>query len=250
MSAPAPCPNCGTEPIGAYCHACGQQQQVEHTLFTVLGKTASDIGHLDQVLLRTLVDLLRRPGDLVADVLRGKTKPYAKPIATLVLVASTQFLIMRLTGYTEAIAILQAQRDQGIAASLQQRINEMMLEWGQYVGLFALPFASFSSWHIDGRRRPYGHWLVFYAYAVAGTSVIGILVALPFIGHPRMYAGAMVAQMPLMVAYFAWAARRAFGIGWLRAIFGVAAPWFFAIIMMSFVLLIIGLVVLLIVSPA
>lgn len=249
MSASAPCPNCGTEPLGAYCHACGQQQQVEHTLFAVLGKTVSDIGHLDQVLVRTLVDLLRRPGDLVADVLRGKTKPYAKPMGTLLLVASAQFLLMRLTGYTEAIAILQAQRDHALAGSIQQRINEMMLEWGQYVGALALPFASFSSWQIDGRRRPYGHWLVFYAYAVAGTSVLGILMSLPFTGHPRAYAGAMLVQMPLMVAYMAWAARRAFGIGWLRAIFGVAVPWLFAVIMTSFVLLVVGLVVLFAAAP-
>jgi hypothetical protein len=103
VAADARCPNCGAEAIGAYCHACGQPQHVEHSIFSIFGKSASDALHLDHVLARTLVDLLRRPGGLISDVLRGRTRPYAKPIATLLLVASSVFLLMQWTGLSEAM---------------------------------------------------------------------------------------------------------------------------------------------------
>lgn len=224
MSDGGACPNCGVAVLGVYCHACGQAQRVEHSAYSILGKTASDLAHLDHVLARTLVDLVRRPGGLIADVLRGKTKPYAKPIATLLLVASTVFLFMRWSGLSEAMRELQTTKGQRLDVVIGVPMREFVMQWGQYMNLASVPVAAASSWLLEARRRPYAHWLVFHAYAAAGTSVITLLVMPWFIGHPAVYAGVMVALLPVFVAYVAWCARGAFGHGPARALFAVGLP--------------------------
>jgi hypothetical protein len=216
------CPNCGAQVLGPYCHACGQEQHVAHSAFAILGKTVVDFVQLDHVLARTLLDLLRRPGGLIADVLRGKTKPYAKPLATLVLVASVYFVLLRWSGLAAAVAGFRQDTADPLIVELASRVRALTMQVGQYLNLAAVPVAAALTWLLDGpQRRPFGQWVVFQGYVYSGTSLIAVLLMLPCIGHPDWYTPVSLCQMLIMWFYAALAAHEAFGLGWLRSLFRV-----------------------------
>ncbi|MBM3977148.1 MAG: DUF3667 domain-containing protein [Planctomycetes bacterium] len=191
----------------------------------MFGKTVADLVHLDQVLLRTGLSLLWRPGALVADVLRGRTRPYTKPIATMLIFASSYFLLLHWSGLSRAVFGQDMRDADPMLSPMLAEIMRETMQWGQYLNLINVPLAAVPMWLLDGSgRRPYGHWVLFVAYTVAGTSLIATLLLVICLGQPAWYTVATAAQLPGMALFAAWTARGAFGFGWLRGLFAVGLP--------------------------
>ncbi|MBL8751981.1 MAG: DUF3667 domain-containing protein, partial [Planctomycetes bacterium] len=74
------CPNCGAVRHGRYCHACGQDNR---RLGLQLGDAVADavdaLTSLDSRLLRTVLGLSRRPGDMVRRYLDGQRVGFVAP---------------------------------------------------------------------------------------------------------------------------------------------------------------------------
>jgi hypothetical protein len=92
---PESCPNCGTNFIGLYCHACGEKRisaddlSIRNYTQTLL----EDFTHLDSKLLRTIRLLLTRPSELSAAYITGRRNQYIKPLQLFLLVNLVFFLV-------------------------------------------------------------------------------------------------------------------------------------------------------------
>jgi hypothetical protein len=74
------CANCGAALQGAYCPRCGQRHRPERiSLRHEVARFAIAAFDLDRGVLHTFLRLSRRPAQVVADYLRGRTVPYTHP---------------------------------------------------------------------------------------------------------------------------------------------------------------------------
>lgn len=88
------CLNCGTRLQGQYCGHCGQRATSRLISLWELTRDAfGDMFELDSRLWRTLIPLLRRPGQLTRDYLEGRRARYMPPFR-MYLVLSVIFFIV------------------------------------------------------------------------------------------------------------------------------------------------------------
>jgi hypothetical protein len=217
------CPNCERVASGHYCAECGQELGIAWTTHGLLAKTALDFAQLDHALARTLWELLRRPAELVESVLRGKTKPYAKPFATLLFVATAYFVVVLMFPQLLAGAMrfhVTATGPEAVEVqALVERVREGTAKYGQYVYFVAVPIAAAIA-RLCSRspRRRYAEWIVYHGYVYAGMLLIELLYMLPFLVRPELYENGSRGGIVLMWIYSSWALRGTFGYGWRRAL--------------------------------
>lgn len=90
----ARCANCGALLAGPFCHECGQEASRRlDSLRSFLGHGVSGLLHLDGLTLRSVRDLLFRPGKLTADFLAGHRVRYVQPVQLYLLAAALFFLV-------------------------------------------------------------------------------------------------------------------------------------------------------------
>lgn len=88
------CLNCGADFEGAFCPHCGQYWRVKRvTARSILDHIVTNITSVNANMPRTIIDLLYRPGYLIADYLRGRRKNYSNPFS-LIFVLAAVFLIL------------------------------------------------------------------------------------------------------------------------------------------------------------
>jgi len=105
------CRNCGATHCGDYCHQCGQQAVHSRLSFgEILRELPNKIFNLERGLWFTFLALWTRPGQVCADYVHGRRRPYVNPISYFLIGASTQLLSL----YFSAPIIRQA-----IATSIQ-----------------------------------------------------------------------------------------------------------------------------------
>ena len=90
----AACDNCGTALLGAWCHACGQSAQRPETSVRGFARhVAADLTSLDSRFLRTLAQLLGRPGRLTREYLDGRRVRYTPPLSLYLAAAAAFFFV-------------------------------------------------------------------------------------------------------------------------------------------------------------
>ncbi len=79
------CSNCGATLSGPYCAACGQKVRPRVTLRSIAIEGLARVADLDEAgdLMSTIRDLVVRPGTVIRDWNRGRTKPYVGPFSVL-----------------------------------------------------------------------------------------------------------------------------------------------------------------------
>jgi hypothetical protein len=89
----SPCPNCGTELQGPWCHACGQSGEEFHrSLVRLTGEALEGVFDVDGRLWRTLPDLILNPARLTRRYLDGHRASQAPPFRTFLIVVVLVFL--------------------------------------------------------------------------------------------------------------------------------------------------------------
>ncbi len=92
------CPSCGTAISDPFCPQCGEQRPVAHGLSWrhYLEELVDALTHLDSKLLRSTWLLVRRPGLLSVDYLRGRRVPLVSPLRLFVFVSIVYFVSLTL----------------------------------------------------------------------------------------------------------------------------------------------------------
>ncbi len=92
------CPSCGTAISDPFCPQCGEQRPAAHGLSWrhYLEELVDALTHLDSKLLRSTWLLVRRPGLLSVDYLRGRRVPLVSPLRLFVFVSIVYFVSLTL----------------------------------------------------------------------------------------------------------------------------------------------------------
>jgi hypothetical protein len=89
----SPCPNCGAELQGPWCHACGQSGEEFHrSLVRLTGEALEGVLDVDGRLWQTLPDLILNPARLTRRYLDGHRASQAPPFRTFLIVVVLVFL--------------------------------------------------------------------------------------------------------------------------------------------------------------
>ena len=94
---PCTCLNCGEHYTGNFCPRCGQSRKTaRYRLRNALQNIAGGFFNIDTGFGRTLIDLLHRPGYMIADFIGGKRAPQFRPFQTLFILAALYIMAVQL----------------------------------------------------------------------------------------------------------------------------------------------------------
>jgi len=125
------CLNCGHTYIGNYCPQCGQSASTDRLrLKPMLMEFLPDIWNLDNRLIRTMVELVARPGHMVRNyIVDGRRQSYYKPIALLFLLTAVYVLLQHLLfGSQSNIHI-----DENTTVEVDSELVRMVIDKGRVI---------------------------------------------------------------------------------------------------------------------
>jgi len=88
------CANCGTERVGAYCHACGQPGHLHKNLMGLVHDIAHGVFHFDGKVWRTLPMLAWHPGELTRRYVDGERAKFVSPMALFLFSVFLMFAVV------------------------------------------------------------------------------------------------------------------------------------------------------------
>lgn len=97
---PETCLNCGTQLVGAYCHACGQTAHIHRTIGAFMHDLLHGALHFEGKLWRTLPMLVLRPGQLTRRYIEGARARFVSPMALFLFSVFLMFAAFQLLGIT------------------------------------------------------------------------------------------------------------------------------------------------------
>jgi len=192
------CKNCGSKNIDNYCSNCGQM--VYQKRFTLKSYLISlfNLFSVEKGFFYSLIMLFIRPGILINDYLKGKTRIYINPLKYLLIVGGIFAFVMIKTDILDisyktgneiiynSTEELQKEykelqhKDQEL--KMQQNILSYLKKYVNIVPLFIIPFYSLVGlWFYRSRKLFYGEFLIIFSYTVAQTFLISVLILVPLV---------------------------------------------------------------------
>lgn len=207
-----PCANCGTVPVGPWCHACGQQGGPAHgSIRHLAAELAEAMTHADSRLWRTLRRLLRDPARLSGDYLAGRRAAQIPPLRLFLVMlfvvfsfgsfhaghvdlrvgngGGRQTLDRQLDGLHvpgSLAATLWLRRHVARSVERPDEVLSVMQEWAERFTLLMLPVAAVLLWILYlplGRFTLYDHMIVsMHSLCFACLALATFFVLRPAIG--------------------------------------------------------------------
>ena len=88
------CLNCNAEVLGRYCYVCGQENTPpKQTIGHLINHFLNDITHFDGKFFATLGTLIRRPGLLTSEYVRGRRVSYLDPVRMYIFTSAVFFIV-------------------------------------------------------------------------------------------------------------------------------------------------------------
>ncbi len=88
------CANCGTELVGAYCYACGQNSHIHRTLKGFGHDLLHGVFHFEGKIWNTLPLLFFKPGELTRRYIHGERAKFVSPIAGFLFCVFLMFAVV------------------------------------------------------------------------------------------------------------------------------------------------------------
>jgi hypothetical protein len=212
------CPSCGQPRLYRFCGTCGERavepdelsfrrfirlfaEEVVPGLDDGGDATARRVGGR---IYRTVYTLVRYPGQLTADYIAGRRRPYLKPIQVFLTISVIFFLFghnyfqFRLRGYefvplfgqTASAVAAQQQRMRLTPAQYEQRFNDRLEAQKKAVMALTVPLFALGVMPLFRRRR-YGEHLVFSIHFFALQLLFMITVLFVFFRLMVLIIGAI-----------------------------------------------------------
>jgi Protein of unknown function (DUF3667) len=262
----AACANCGAALVGRFCHACGQESAPAPRGAGYLRKVLADAASIDGKALRSLRDLVLRPGFLTREYVDGRRVRYTEPAQLYLLAAALFFLV---NAYRPFISfdvrthqVISSLNAVGVSAGMPAARAAALAVRGVSLEVFRERFENVASGCLPPfllgsvllfagllrllqRRAPGGvhvvfalHWTGFFLLLMIADRL------LPEQNTGRGPMGAAIAFAGLV--YLAVAVRRVYGRGWpgaalvalglKLAFYALLAAWMLAAISVAFAL--------------
>jgi hypothetical protein len=200
----------------------------EYSARRLLTDTFRDVTSLDARLYRSLWLLVRRPGYLTVEFLRGRRVPYLRPVQLFLLANLVYFVVQPRTGFMGYNTTLVGQTDWQFysrALDLRARVERRVAERGDtfqayqasfdarshiyarsLVGVLVPVFAVGAAVVLWQRRRAFATHLVFAAHLIAWQLLVVMSVWLALLS----------ALSNTLRAFFGWVAQMGIALGFLE----------------------------------
>lgn len=162
------CRRCGADLDGAFCSRCGQKRGARLTVRRTLGELLHHLTSVDSALLRTVVGLTRRPGEVVRRYIAGDRTGYLNP---------AKYTFLAATLYAFVILVFEIDvRPASVRNTDQRAIEGMRLVvglLGYLVFVYLLPAAALLRWLFRDAPMNFAESYVALLY-FAGHYLLGI----------------------------------------------------------------------------
>lgn len=237
VTSEAACANCGAALAGPYCHRCGQERAATAGNGGYLRKVLADAASIDGKTLRSLRDLVFRPGFLTREFVAGRRVRHTEPAQLYLLAAALFFLV---NAYRPFISfnvhtrqMVSSLSSVGVSEGMSAARAAELAAGGVPLEVFRERFENVASGCLPPlllgsvllfavllrllqRRAPGGvhvvfalHWTAFFLLLMVADRL------LPDQSTGRGPVGVVIAAVGL--AYLAVAVRRVYGRGWIGA---------------------------------
>jgi Protein of unknown function (DUF3667) len=182
------CTNCGAALQGPFCSACGQNHRHERLrVADWVGDIVDGVTNLESRILRTAIDLTRRPGRMARDYVEGRRAYYVSP--TRYAIGTCALWLLTVSANREAAAI-------------------WYVEYGQLINLASLPVMAWLMYvAFLGSSRNYAEHLA-YMFFISGHVFLwrAVLALANFLPNfpPRAAILLALFDQVLFVAYLIW----------------------------------------------
>ena len=127
------CVSCGALLNGTYCAQCGERALApdEYSLRRFTAETFRDVTNADAKLYRSFWLLIRKPGLLTLEYLRGKRVAYLRPLQLFLLANLVYFVVQPQTGFSGFNTALVGQIDGQFYSrtfALRERVEQTVAE--------------------------------------------------------------------------------------------------------------------------
>ena len=239
------CKNCQTElsKSSDYCNVCGgkviRNRLTIRNLFEHISET---FFNYDNKLLRTFINLLTKPEDVIGGYITGVRKKYVNVISYFALAISItglEYFILN-KFYPEALDI-SALSAEGLEA-YTNNIMQTVQEYQSFVLMAFVPIYALIAKivFIGIKKFNYTEHLVIFMYIIAQLSIIGAFIIVPF----AMFGVKMGAVSPiilvLQVTYSAYCLKRLYQLSFKGII--LRSLWFVVVFFVLYIILIIAVV--------
>ncbi|MFG0328809.1 MAG: DUF3667 domain-containing protein [Phycisphaerales bacterium] len=238
--------NCGAPLVDRYCGRCGQDHAHPRLrMKTLLGDWFESVLELDWPVVRTVVDLIIRPGRVCREYVDGRRRKYMSPLRYCVYAAAI-FALLTVTldvdtvgGFAdligaEALSERKTLTEEEIAALTdaerkQLEAVEFVEQNIQFFSLASLPLVVFIQMlAFRGNRLNYAEHAAPVLYLNAQFFLLG---AVTLLTGAHLWIWMTIVSSFVMLIYWIWACRVFYGRGWW------ATTWRSCIILFSKVVL-------------
>jgi hypothetical protein len=189
-----------------YCPNCGQKGDTHRINWHYLWHDIPhSIFHLDKGFFRTMLDLAKRPGEMIRNFLDGKRSTYFRPMMYLIITGSFAGLIYLNVPYTNALA-----RDQETLTALQG-IQEIRAKYMNVINIGLIPIYSFFAWLFYRKERNYVEIAIGHFFMIGQLNLFAIAALFFFLPIPSgLMSGINVLIALATFAYTVWTYRTMF----------------------------------------
>lgn len=185
------CRNCTAQFEGNYCPQCGQRpNEGRIVLKESLREAVEHYFDLDAPLLRTVRDLILRPGTMIRDYIRGRRKRYSHPIRYFLMITAIYLILKSLTGFDPVETFGQAignqngydpsRTDSRASTFFSEHINSFLFIFVFLLGSFSRLFFRRSGFNISEH-------LTLSLYAISEYLFIATFVMLGSLLEPKIF---------------------------------------------------------------
>ena len=218
------CKNCGSAQIENYCSNCGQKIYTKRFTLKNFFFVFLDAFNIEKGFIYTLKMLIFKPGVLINDYLKGKTKSYFNPLKYVILIAGIYAILVVSTNifdtglestsevmYKNSKIINQAQNSEE-TIEFQKKWIEFFKQYINIIPLLLIPFVSIvTMWFYRSKKLFYGEFLIVNCYLIAQSFAISCIIAIPLaLFTPTLFNYFPLILLMITIIYFSYALYKVF----------------------------------------
>lgn len=203
---------------------------------SLLRQAADNLLNLDQGLLHTMGALSRRPGWMVQEYLRGRTRPFTNPVKYLIIWVALATFVYHFSGLIEA-QLDWAAGDPGATEEIASiPAMDEITRYFNVLLMLGVPFmAVFSRLLFFRAGYNFTEHLIFNVFVYAHQTFLFVLTV-PMYFLLDDIGWYLMLWTVLALGYYVWACRQFFEVGWFSAawrgvmvtVFGYLGFWVLA----------------------
>lgn len=244
------CPHCEKETIGAYCHHCGQKQDVHRLEWRNLADDLQKrVFGFDNNYMRTVKDLTLRPGKVIEAIIEGVRVKYIGPVGYYFLMLTLFVLLVSILDIdmAEFSRTFVPENQDEFQKNFQQKWSESIFSNFRVFSFLLAPFFIMGVWLIFRNKKfNFLETAVVYFYGQGHTFILSIIAL--FIYYFAEDNNMMAYVLPLSVAYFGYSCASFYQgnkiWNFFKGILGLALGYIFFML-----IFLIGMIVYLILNP-